>query len=107
MGHDPDLAAFLDRVEVGFSNATPPLYELPPVKAREQYCLRWQPVGLKGDRPKASLFRFDSSSPTVLALDSSGIVSVNALGIPCCGTEGSGSWDADHVAIHRLTVLYS
>jgi acetyl esterase len=61
MGLDPDLAAFLELVEVGASNGAPPLHELPPVKAREQYDM------------------------STLVLDGAGmeVASVNAISIPC------------------------
>ena len=61
MGLDPDLAAFLELVEVGISNGAPPLHELPPAKAREQYDM------------------------STLALDSPGmdVASVKEISIPC------------------------
>jgi acetyl esterase len=36
-GLNSDLAAFLELVDVGISNGAPPLHELPPSRAREQY----------------------------------------------------------------------
>jgi acetyl esterase len=61
MALDPDLAAFLELVEAGISNGAPPLHELPPAKAREQYDM------------------------STLALDSPGmeVASVKEIGIPC------------------------
>jgi acetyl esterase len=61
MALDPDLAAFLELVEAGISNGAPPLHELPPAKAREQYDI------------------------STLALDSPGmeVASVKEIIIPC------------------------
>lgn len=58
---DSDLEAFLELVEAGISNGAPPLHELPPQRAREQYDL------------------------STLALDGSGmeVASVNDVSIPC------------------------
>ncbi|MBA4143019.1 MAG: alpha/beta hydrolase [Nitrosospira sp.] len=61
MGLDPDLAAFLELVEVGISTGAQPLHELPPSRAREQY---------------------DAST---LAIDCPGmeVASVTSVNIPC------------------------
>jgi acetyl esterase len=61
MALDPDLAAFLELVEAGISNGAPPLHELPPAKAREQYDI------------------------STLALDSPGmeVANVKEIVIPC------------------------
>ena len=61
MALDPDLSAFLELVEAGISNGAPPLHELPPAKAREQYDM------------------------STLALDSPGmdVASVKEISIPC------------------------
>ena len=61
MGLDSDLAAFLELVEVGISSGAPPLHELPPAKAREQYDM------------------------STLALDSPGmdVASVKEISVPC------------------------
>jgi acetyl esterase len=61
MALDPDLAAFLELVEAGISNGVPPLHELPPAKAREQYDI------------------------STLALDSPGmeVASIKEIGILC------------------------